>query len=170
MKYILFVLLSVKLISCSDSNQVNDQQDSSTGSSDTGKVISSDSKEKLSTDASGCYMKIIGRDTAILMLEQKGNELSGKMLYDNFEKDGSRGTIKGKEEAGILKLWYDFNSEGMHSVMEVYFKKANGGLLRGIGDMDLKSDTTYFISGINYSEKEAFNKVDCATIGWKLKL
>jgi hypothetical protein len=52
--------------------------------------------------------------------------------------------------------------------MEVYFKKENGKLLRGVGDMDAKTDTAYFISGINYSDKEAFNKVDCGLIGWKL--
>ena len=113
-------------------------------------------------------MKITGRDTAIIMLEQKGNELSGKMLYDNYEKDGSRGTVKGKEEGEILKLWYDFDSEGMHSIMEVYFKKDKGRLLRGVGDMDAKTDTTYFISGINYSDKEAFNKVDCSLVKGKL--
>jgi peptidyl-tRNA hydrolase len=91
------------------------------------------------------------------------------MLYDNFEKDRSSGIVKGKEDGGILKLWYDFNSEGMRSVMEVYFKKDNGRLLLGIGSMDQKTDTTYFTSGINYSDKEAFNKVDCALVGSKLK-
>jgi hypothetical protein len=120
-------------------------------------------------DVSGCYMKIIGRDTAILMLEQKGKDLKGKLLYDNFEKDGSSGTIKGKEEAQILKLWYDFQSEGMHSIMEVYFKKDNGRLLRGVGSMDVKTDTTYFTSGVNYSDKEAFKKVDCNLIKWKFQ-
>ena len=53
--------------------------------------------------------------------------------------------------------------------MEVYFKKETGKLLRGIGDMDAKTDTAYFISGVNYSDKEAFTKVDCDLIGWKLK-
>jgi len=168
MKYIIFILLSGKLISCKDNSQANDQP--GTGkTADTGKVISLNYNKKPVADVSGCYMKIIGRDTAILMLEQKEKELSGKMLYDNYEKDGSRGTVKGKEEGEILKLWYDFNSEGMHSIMEVYFKKESGRLLRGIGDMDAKTDTAYFISGINYSDKEAFNKVDCKIVDWKLK-
>jgi len=91
------------------------------------------------------------------------------MTYDNYEKDGSKGIVKGKEEGGILKLWYDFDSEGRHSVTEVYFKKDNGKLLRGVGDMDAKTDTAYFTSGINYSDKEAFIKVDCGSVDWKLK-
>lgn len=164
MKYVLYLLLFSKLISCTNNNQVATSQ-----SSGNGKAISSDNNVQTSPDVTGCYMKIIGRDTAILMLEQKRNEFTGKMLYDNFEKDGSRGTVKGLEDKEIIKLWYDFNSEGMHSVMEVYFKKENGKLLRGVGDMDAKTDTTYFISGINYSDKEAFTKVDCDLIGWKLK-
>ena len=168
MKYIFYILLFSKLIACNNSH-TNDYSGNSK-TSDTGKIISPNAEDRPVSDVTGCYMKIVGRDTAILMLEQNGKEYSGKMLYDNYEKDGSRGTIKGKEEEGILKLWYDFNSEGVHSVSEVYFKKENGKLLRGVGDMDTKTDTAYFISGINYSDKEAFNKVDCGSIEWKLKL
>ena len=166
MKYILYILLFIKLAACNDNRKANE---ATSQSIDSGTSISSKPEESPVNDIPGCYMKIVGRDTAILMLEQKGNMFTGKMLYDNYEKDGSRGTIKGKEDKEILKLWYDFDSEGMHSVMEVYLKKENGKLLRGIGDMDAKTDTTYFISGVNYSDKEAFTKVDCDLIGWKLK-
>ena len=165
MKYILYILLFSKLAACNDDSQLNSKSTISPSSNS----ATSKSEEHPVNDITGCYMKIIGRDTAILMLEQKGNVFTGKMLYDNYEKDGSRGTIEGKEDKEILKLWYDFDSEGMHSVMEVYLKKENGRLLRGVGDMDAKTDTAYFISGINYSDKEAFTKVECDLIGWKLK-
>ena len=165
LKYIFVILLSGKMFSCNNNRQVPASADTS----DTGKIVSPEVNEKPATNVSGCYMKIIGRDTAILMIEQKGKDLSGKMLYDNYQKDGSRGTLKGTEDAEILKLWYEFNSEGLHSVMEVYFKKENGRLLRGIGDMDVKTDTTYFISGINYSDKETFSKVNCSLVEGKLK-
>ena len=168
MKYILYIFLLTKLIACNGSGRATDKSTISQ-SSDSGTPASSKVEDHPLNDITGCYMKIVGRDTAILMLEQKGNMFTGKMLYDNFEKDGSRGTVKGKEDKGIIKLWYDFDSEGVHSVMEVYFKKDNGKLLRGVGDMDAKTDTAYFISGINYSDKEAFTKVDCGLIDWKLK-
>lgn len=155
-------------MACSNEGQTIEET-SVSKSSDSENVTPPNIEEKPGTDITGCYMKIIGRDTAILKLEQKGNMFTGKMLYDNYEKDGSRGNIKGKEDKDIIKLWYDFDSEGMHSVMEVYFKKENGKLLRGIGDMDAKTDTAYFISGVNYSDKEAFTKVGCDLIGWKLK-
>ena len=168
MKYILYILSFSSLIACNDNSQTIGESTTSQ-SSESSTSISSKPQEQPINDITGCYMKIIGRDTAILMLEQKGNMFTGKMLYDNYEKDGSRGAIKGKEDKEIIKLWYDFDSEGMHSVMEVYLKKENGKLLRGIGDMDAKTDTTFFISGVNYSDKEAFAKVDCDLIGWKLK-
>jgi hypothetical protein len=168
MKYILYIFLFSKLIACNDNSRTNDKSTTSQ-SSDSGKPASSKVDDHPFNDLTGCYIKIVGRDSAILMLEQKGNMFTGKMLYDNFEKDGSRGTVKGKEDKEIIKLWYDFDSEGMHSVMEVYFKKDNGKLLRGVGDMDAKTDTAYFISGINYSDNEAFTKVDCGLIDWKLK-
>ncbi len=163
MKQFLYILLFSNFMACNNS-QTSDYSDYSKPSASPPNV-----EDKSVLEATGCYMKIVGRDTAILMLEQKGKELSGKMIYDNYEKDGSRGIIKGKEDEGILKLWYDFDSEGMHSVMEVYFKKDDGRLLRGIGDMDAKTDTAYFISGINYSDKEAFTKVDCGSVDWKFK-
>jgi len=163
MKYFLYILLFSISVACNNS-QTNDYSGSSKPSGSPPNV-----EDSSVLDVTGCYMKIVGRDTAILMLEEKSREFSGKMIYDNYEKDGSRGNIKGREEEGILKLWYDFDSEGMHSVTEVYFKKDNGKLLRGVGSMDIKTDTAYFISGINYSDKEAFIKVDCGLIDWKLK-
>jgi len=162
MKHFLYILLFSILIACN-----NIKTNDSSYSKPSGSPPNIENKSV--SEVTGCFMKIFGRDTAILMLEQKGKEFSGKMIYDNYEKDGSRGVIKGKEEEGILKLWYDFDSEGMHSVMEVYFKEDNGKLLRGVGDMDAKTDTAYFISGINYSDKEVFTKVDCELIDWKLK-
>ncbi len=168
MRHFIISLIMTNLVACNSADHTTEQiTTNSNTSSDTVKADPPKTDGQSSADVHGCYMKITGRDTAILMIDQKGADITGKLLYDNFEKDGSRGTVKGKEEKEILKLWYDFQSEGMHSVMEVYFKKDSGRLIRGIGTMDVRSDTTYFTSGANYSEKESFIKVDCDTIKWK---
>lgn len=166
MRHFLITLLITKLISCD-----NAEPESTVASPapDSAGIKTSAVESRPVDDVSGCYMKINDRDTAILMIDQKGTVLTGKMLYDNFEKDGSFGTIKGVEEKEILKLWYDFQSEGTHSVMEVYFKKDSGRLIRGIGTMNVKTDTTYFTSGVNYSEKEAFTKISCELIKRKFE-
>ena len=170
MKYILIILFAgVITMACIDSDQVSEKT-VTTDTSSSPKTTDTIPGEKMPEDKGiGCFIKVSGRDTAILILEQKGNELSGKMLYDNFEKDGSHGIIKGNQDGDILKLFYDFNSEGMHSVMEVYFKKVEGGLIRGMGNMDVTGDTTYFTSGINYSVKDAFSKVDCELVRGKFQ-
>ena len=162
MKNFLLVVFVGIWIACNDDSAPSDSETNKSAQSPN--TASADNEQKPAYGISGCYMKITGRDTAILMLEQKANDLSGKMMYDNFEKDGSRGTVKGKKEGDILKLFYDFNSEGLRSVMEVYFKEVTGGLLRGIGDIDVKGDTAYFRSGINYSDKEAFSRIDCSEV------
>lgn len=168
MKYIGVLAFVGVTISCNENNGLNKTENSVPSNS--AQVASTDTGQQPTNDETACYMKVTGRDTAIVMLDQKGNDLSGQMLYDNFEKDGSSGIIKGKKNGDILKLLYDFNSEGTHSVMEVYFKEVAGGLLRGVGDMDVKGDTAYFRSGINYSDKEAFSKVDCSAEFLKSKV
>jgi hypothetical protein len=92
MKHILFILLFSKLIACNN-NQINDFS-GNLKPSDSGKIIAQNADDKSVPAVPGCYMKIVGRDTAILKLEQKGKEFIGKMIYDNYEKDWSRGTIK----------------------------------------------------------------------------
>ena len=162
MKTFLLVVAVGVCIGCSDNSNLNDTETNK--SSQSVNTTSGEIEPKPADTEGRCYMKITGRDTAILMIEQKANELSGVMLYDNFEKDGSRGSVTGKKEGDILKLYYDFNSEGTRSVMEVYFKEVPGGLLRGVGDMDVKGDTAYFRSGINYPDKEVFSKVECSVV------
>lgn len=170
MKYTIAVLLAGIFAACNNTTQQSNEEVTETNkSSSTPKTTELVNDQKPGDDLQGCYMKVTGRDTAIVMIDQAGNEISGKMLYDNYEKDGSHGTVKGKQEGDVLKLFYDFNSEGMHSVMEVYFKKVPGGILRGVGDMDVKADTTYFTSGVNYSDKEAFSKINCDLVNEKMK-
>ena len=96
--------------------------------------------------------------------------VTGKLSFNNSEKDGSTGIVKGKMEDNILKLYYRFVSEGMNSVMEVYFKYEDGKLLRGIGDTGNKSDTSYFtnVAAIKYNGS-VLKKIDCTSLPGKYK-
>ena len=88
------------------------------------------------------------------------------MNFDNYEKDGSTGTVSGVIENDIVKLWYNFQSEGMNSVMELYFKAADSSMVQGIGLMRNKADTAYFTdhSKIDYSKDQSLNKIDCSQV------
>lgn len=118
----------------------------------------------------GCYMEILKRDTFAASLQQQGNIVTGKLSFDNYEKDGSNGPVTGTLDGNIMKLLYSFASEGMNSVMEVYFKYQDGKLLRGTGDMGNKGDTTYFTNpaAIKY-DGSVFKKLACETLPTKYK-
>jgi hypothetical protein len=119
-----------------------------------------------------CYWQILKRDTLVASISQKGNLVSGKLSFDNFEKDGSSGNVSGKSENGILKLWYSFESEGMKSVMEVWLKKQGNVLIRGTGEMNTRSDTAYFTNpaAVEFAGSQQMKKVDCAEVPAKYKL
>lgn len=118
----------------------------------------------------GCYLQVIKRDTIAASLQQNGNSITGRMRFNNFEKDGSTGTVSGTLEGDILKLHYTFSSEGMQSVMELYFKCNDSLMLTGTGDMDTKGDTAYFVnpSGIKYSDG-GLKKISCVLLPAKYK-
>jgi hypothetical protein len=123
------------------------------------------------TDMSGCFWKISGRDTLVAWLAQTENTITGKLSFDNFETDGSSGPVHGTVEGDIAKLWYSFESEGMKSVMEVWYKKQGDSLLRAVGPSKVKGDSSYFADqqAIKFDNKQSFVKVDCDELPGKYK-
>lgn len=146
-------LFTAAIVSCN-----NDDREKEPG--DTPPVITGKDDPK---NVSGCYLRVIGRDTFAASLVQDGNMVSGKLLFDNFEKDGSSGTVSGAIEGDILKLVYRFRSEGMSSISEQFFKVTKEGLVQGIGDVGVKGDSAYYSdpANISYSEKDILKKSSC---------
>lgn len=143
MRKILSLQLVILVIGC------NSTTDNSTAT-----VIDSPSTVKSAPDTAnlsanktasldGCYMKVVGRDTLFLQLQQSGENFSGNMHFNNYEKDSSKGTVTGKMDNGKLILWYSFNAEGMHSYSQQILQPVKDGLVLGIGDVRASNDTTY---------------------------
>lgn len=152
------------LASCNSSDSSNNAKtdNEATQPVETTKVIS---------DLSGCYLRVLKRDTLALSIQQSGKTITGKLSFDNFEKDGSSGTVSGIIDNDILKLIYSFQSEGMHSVMEVYFKVEGTALIHGIGEVATKSDTTYYAhpNDVSYPAKNKLVKINCDQLDQKYK-
>lgn len=108
----------------------------------------------------GCFWNIAGRDTMVAWLVQTENTITGKLSFDNFQKDGSSGPVHGTLHGNTIKLWYDFESEGMKSVMEVWLERRGNALVRAVGPMDVKGDTSYFTNhaAIKFDEKQSLQK------------
>lgn len=111
----------------------------------------------------GCYFLSIGRDSLLIQIIETDDTIRGKMVFDNFEKDGSRGIIRGTMHGDTLKGWYDFESEGMRSVMEIMFLNEDSFLIRAQGKVDVKADTVYFPdpSVISFPDENAYRRVSC---------
>lgn len=124
-----------------------------------------------SADFTGCYMQILQRDTLAVRLDQSGRTVTGRMIFDNYQKDGSSGSVKGVVEGNVVKLWYNFQSEGMNSIMQVWLKKEGDKLIRGTGDMTNKGDSSYFSnpSAVKYSSSQSYTKMNCTDVPAKYK-
>jgi hypothetical protein len=166
MKIIPFLFLALVLLGCNDGNKPEEEKKVSRDASDTTRSNSPDIPETSSTpsdqDLTGCYMRVMSRDTFVAKLQQ-GNEITGKLSFDNYQKDGSSGQVSGRLENGLIKLVYSFQSEGTNSVMDVYFKPLGNELIRGIGEMETRGDTAYFKNPalVSFPEKDKIFRMPC---------
>ncbi len=163
MRKIHLLLLVVLAFGCNSKN-----------SSSTDTVIDSPSTVKSAPDTAnssanttalldGCYMKVTGRDTLFLQLQQSGQNISGSMYFDNYEKDSSKGTVTGKMENGKLILWYSFDAEGMHSYSQQVLQPVEDGLILGNSDVRASNDTTYIkdLSAVQFPASNKLSRVAC---------
>lgn len=155
MKNCIALLLLCFCIGCADNTG---------GTTDTSVVEQADTLAV--APANGCYRLIVKRDTMVVNIQQQGNAITGSMVFDNYEKDGSSGTIQGTIEGDIIKVWYDFQSEGMRSFMEVYFKLQQESLIRGLGTVATRGDTSFYSNpaDIRFTEEMVYRKISCDSI------
>jgi hypothetical protein len=165
MKKFFYLLIAISIFSCNNSGEHAEK-------ADTLSHIPSkkDNPPALQDDISGCYISVSGRDTFVASLKQTNNQVSGKLSFDNFEKDASSGKVSGTREGDVVKLIYSFQSEGMNSVMDVWFQVTDGRLVRGIGEIKTRGDTAYFAdpSSIAYTGS-VFEKTSCDDLAEKYK-
>ncbi len=161
----LIILLAILLFSCKNTEQETKSEEQKE------KDREAIDKSYSYTDFNGCFWKITGRDTLAAWLAQTENTITGKLSFDNFEKDGSSGTVHGTIEGDIAKLWYSFESEGMKSIMEVWFKKQGDSLVRGTGPTQVRADSSYFAdtAKVSFASNQILQKADCADVPVRYK-
>jgi hypothetical protein len=116
---------------------------------------------------SGCYRYVYNRDTIKLTITIKDTVVNGLLAYDNYQIDGSTGTIKGVVRNNQIIAYYDFTSEGMQSVREVAFKIENRNLIQAdTRDMSYRNDTAVYknYQQIQFDTSRIFQPVDCRAL------
>jgi len=113
---------------------------------------------------SGCYRYIRNRDTIKLKLAVKDIIVNGELAYDNYQIDGSAGTIQGIIRNNQVIVYYNFASEGMQSVREVVFLIRGKKLVQAdTQDMSFRNDTAIYKDHqqINFDTSRIFSPINC---------
>jgi hypothetical protein len=115
----------------------------------------------------GCYAFKLAKDIYTLDIREEkqidGNiDISGVLSYKNFQKDSSSGSFIGTLKNGLLVGDYSFDSEGMHSIRQIAFKKVNDTFVAGYGPYTTVNGTEKFtdLNNINYDSNQTFIKTN----------
>lgn len=112
-----------------------------------------------------CYSAIVKRDTILMTLNTKGNQLiSGKLSYNFYEKDKNFGTLTGKIKGDTLFADYAFMSEGIATVRQVVFLKKGNSFVEGFGEVvaDTNGKVTFKdAKRLQFEGSIVLSKVDC---------
>ena len=80
-----------------------------------------------------CYHGVVGNSNSLIQISSQSNsEVSGTLIFQNYEKDSSYGDFVGKYADNKLTATFTFQSEGVESVREILFTK-DGKNLSGDG-------------------------------------
>ena len=125
------------------------------------------SQETVATDvvdSPGCYSSVMGQDTMLLHLNTTGQEVTGNLTYNFYEKDDNQGTLRGTMHGDTLLADYTFMSEGTESVRQVAFLKKADGFVEGYGDAEDLAGKMVFknTAALDFNSGTAFTKVPCA--------
>lgn len=128
-----------------------------------GAILAYSKKNNTPSEASivGTYVANLGNDVYTLEItSQEDEHVEGSLVFNNFEKDSSAGTLSGTYADGILLGDYTFDSEGMTSVMQVIFMKQGDNFVRGYGDVDAATGSRFVdLDAITYDTSVVYEKV-----------
>lgn len=115
------------------------------------------------SEAINCYRYINNKDTVMLKTISVNGYITGTLVYNFYEKDKNKGTIRGKMTGDLLVADYTFNAEGMESVRQVAFKKTGTAFIEGYGDIKTINDKAIFknIDSLDFSHSPVLSEIDC---------
>lgn len=158
MKYSLFLFLSVIIFGCKSEPKSEVKNDPSEVSLPTTELDSA----VVLNDGIYCYQYVIKKDTYDINFNLTNGIIDGDMAFKNYEKDSSKGKIKGYLKDDIVTVDYRFNSEGMSSVRTINLKVRGDMLITGIGEETSVGDSAFIKdpATIKY-EGLIYSKVTC---------
>lgn len=129
------VILSVLIFSALNSCKKNESSDA-----DNKTLIDSTATKNITkTAATLCFEFSKNKDTTdVSLIIETNNQVSGKMRWNPFEKDGAIGVLNGTKNGDTIIADFDYIIEGNKQLEEKVFILKNNELLELIGDLEDK--------------------------------
>jgi len=110
-----------------------------------------------------CYQFVKNKDSVTMSITRNGNDVSGQLRFNWFEKDDSDGIFKGKFKGDTLVADYTFQAEGTSSVREMVFLKSGDTFNPGYGDMEESGNKQVFKNpkAIKFDKEVVLAKTSC---------
>jgi hypothetical protein len=126
-------------------------------------------EEASSKNVMGCYFTNAETQLSILNItNHEHTSVTAKLILKPFQKDMAKGTFAGNYENGVLHGIYTFQSEGVESERELFFKRNGGAFVPGYGPVkviDNKLERLQRPLQLEWNEKELFTLgEECTTV------
>jgi hypothetical protein len=111
-----------------------------------------------------CYALRFKKDLAALQLNINGDDVSGLYAIEPNEKDGARGSIKGKKTGNQITGIFLYMIEGSVQSEEVMFKMSGDNLLKATGELVDKGGVSMFKDKAKVKWEQTYVTGDCVQI------
>jgi len=89
-----------------------------------------------------CYLYANDKDTIKLVLKENKTLVTGNLLFNFYEKDGSHGAFEGVMKGDTIFADYNFEAEGTKSKRELILLKKDNVVLQGYGELEVDAQNT----------------------------
>jgi hypothetical protein len=116
------------------------------------------------TSATTCYEMRFKKDITAIELTMSGDDVTGFYAWEPYEKDGGRGTLKGKKTGDQITAIFNYMIEGSIQSEEVMFKMEDGKLLKATNELVDKKGVLVIKDKTKMKWGDTFTATDCAKI------
>ena len=120
-----------------------------------------------STNATNCYLLALNKDSTIisLIIDKRGN-VTGKMHWKPYQKDGAVGNLSGKKSNDTIIALFDYIIEGSKQLEEKVFVLSDDKLIELIGQLDDKSGILTIKDLKKATVRSTLTSVDCGILNF----
>jgi hypothetical protein len=162
--YLLILTALIALMACK--NRTPEQKKEATED-----VMSAAGEVSTTEPDSVCYLLSEGlskkKDTTVVQLFIKGNDVTGSMVYLPYEKDKRSGSIAGKKQGKRIEAMWIFMQEGMTDSISITLRLEDNVLKQQQSTFDQHTGKEYFPNNAAYTRY--YQQVDCSVVEGKLE-